>query len=160
MMLPSSATMRLYLVRITSVEEPIYLPVETLFAMFHWHTNVQKNSMTRIILENFYEHMPRVRVCVIFEEMVEATVTANLSLVNDLFLLFVVRLKESYAGRGVLHTSSSGPTRRLAPWALASNILALMRTRSPSQSSAHRLSEHDAIVTRDNTVANHNSVRY
>lgn len=29
-----------------------YLPVETLFAMFHRHADVQKDRMTRIVLEN------------------------------------------------------------------------------------------------------------
>lgn len=101
--------------------------------------------------------MPRVRIYVIFEEVVEAAISANLTSISALFLLVIVRLGTGYAGRYMPRTSSSDPTRRLAPWALASNMLALMRTKLPSQSSAHWFSEHDAIVTCEDMVAKNKS---
>ena len=43
-------------------------------------------------------------------------------------------------------TSSSGPTRSLAPFALAILILSRIRLRFPSKSSAHWFKEHVASV--------------
>lgn len=113
---------------------PIALLSRCIYTSEGQGTNINHNILAVGVVDDAGEHLPRMKECITLVESIQNAISYNPVNTNEQGV-------ESRDGKKVPVISSSGPTRKVAPAALALRMLSMIRSVLPSKSRAHWLRE-------------------